>query len=81
MLVLATAALAEVGAERFDPVGGGSHYAEESGPGKSLFQFRNFRFHYFAPGHERDENDKIFHARHPLAPEGDIANRQGQLVA
>ena len=81
MLILATAALAEVPAGRFDPLRSRGNNPEELGARESLLQLRHFRLDHFAHGHERNEDDEIFHARHPFAPEGNVANRQGQLVA
>src|ERR1039458_4622770 len=81
MLILATAALAEVRAARFDPVGGGSHNTKEPSPGEALLYFRDLCFHDLALGDERNEDDKVLHPGDPFATEGNIANRQGQLVA
>src|ERR1035438_9412277 len=81
MLILATATLAEVRAERFDPVGGGSHNTKEPSPGEALLYFRDLCFHDLALGDERNEDDKVLHPGDPFATEGNIANRQGQLVA
>jgi hypothetical protein len=81
VLILAAATLAEVRAERFDPVGRGSHNPKKPSPGEALLYFRDLRFHDLAPGDERNEDDKVLHPGDPFAAEGNIANRQGQLVA
>jgi hypothetical protein len=81
MLILATATLAEVRAERFDPVGGGSHNTKEPSSGEALLYFSDLRFHDLALGDKRNEDDKVLHPGDPFAAEGNIANRQGQLVA
>ena len=75
VLVLAATALAEVAAERFDPLGRRGQHAEKPGPREPLLHLRNFRLHHFAHSHERNKDDKILDARHPFAPEGNIANR------
>jgi hypothetical protein len=80
VLILATAALAEVRAERLDPIGRGGHDPKHPGPGEALLYFRDLRFHDLARCDEGDEDDKILHAGNPFAAEGNIANRQGQLV-
>jgi hypothetical protein len=80
VLVLAAAALAEVRAERFDPVGGGGNDTKKPGPGEALLDLRDLRFHNLARGDEGNEDDKVLHPGDTFAPEGYIANRQGQLV-
>ena len=81
VLVLASAAHAEVRADRFYPLRRGGDNAEKLGPREPLLRFSEFGLHDFAHGHERDENYKILNPRHPFAPEGNIADRQGQPVA
>jgi hypothetical protein len=81
VLVLAAAALAEVRAEWFDPVGGGSHDTKKPGPGEALLYFRDFSFHDLARSDKGNENDKILRPGDAFATEGNIVNRQGQLVA
>jgi hypothetical protein len=81
VLVLAAAALAEVWAERFHPVGRGTHDTKEPGPGEALLYFRDLRFDDLARSDEGNEDDKILHPGDTFSAEGDITNRQGQLVA
>ena len=81
MLILAAAALAEVPAERFDPIRRGGNDAQEFGPRKSLLYLGNLRLYDFAHSYQGDENYKIIPSRHSFSPEGNIVHPQGQLVA
>jgi len=65
VLILTTAALAEVRAKRRDPIGGGDRHAAKPGPRKALLYFSDFRLHDVAHRHEWDENNKILYPRHP----------------
>jgi hypothetical protein len=80
VLILAAAALAEVPAERFDPIRRGSKDADELRASKSLLHVNNFRFYDLARSYKGDENDKIIPSRHSFSPEGNIIHPQGQLV-
>jgi hypothetical protein len=81
VLVLASAALSKIPAERFYPVWRRLHHAQEFCPCKVLFDFRDLGFNQFADRHPGDKEDKIIPPRHPLAAEGDVAYHQSQFVA
>jgi hypothetical protein len=80
VLILAAAALAKVGAKRLNPVGGGAHDTKKPRPGKALLHLRDFCFYNLARSDKGNENDKLLRPGDALAAEGNIFDRQRQLV-
>jgi hypothetical protein len=81
VLVLAAAAQAEVRTEWFNSIGGSGHHTKQPGTGEAPLYLGDFRFHDLARGDEGNEDDKILRPGNAFATEGDVVNRQGQLVA
>jgi len=81
VLILTAATLPKVTALRFHALRRGLDDPYKSRPGKTLFDFGNFRFDDLADRHERDEHNEVRHPRHAFTAEGNIVNRQSQSVA
>ena len=81
MLVLASAARAEIAARRLNAVGSGFEDTHELGARETPFNFSHFGLNFLANQYERNENDKFLNARHALATEGDIADVQRYFLS
>src|SRR5579862_5524259 len=80
MLVLATATLTKVTADRFDPVRRGFGNAQQAGSRKVFFDLDDLRFNHFTDEHKGDEHDKIVHASDAFAAKRNVVNGQIQPV-
>ena len=81
VLVLTTAAGAEMAADGFDTVRGRRQDPQRSGSGKALFDGGDFHFDLFTVDHEGYEHDEILHPPHAFAAKGNVGNAQHQLVS
>jgi hypothetical protein len=74
VLVLAAAAVSEVGAAGGDAVGCGLEDAEEMGAGEAFFNFGDFDFDDFAGDDEGDEDDEVIVTCDAFAAEGEVSD-------
>lgn len=81
MLVLATAALAEVGAAGGNAGGRGLAHGEEAAAGKVAFDLGEFDLDLLVHERERDEHDELAEASHALAAEGEVADAEHVALA
>ena len=81
VLVLATAAAAEVRAGRRHAVRRWLEDADEFGASEVFFDLGDLGFDFLAHQDERNEHDKFLEARDSFAAEGDIADLQGCFLA
>lgn len=81
VLVLATAAFAEVGAAGRDAVGRGLAHGEEAGAGKVAFDLGEFDLDLLVDEREGDEHDEVAEAAHALAAEGEVLDAEHVALA
>ena len=81
VLILTTAAIAEIPALRSDAIGRWLDDPNEPGARKAFFCFGNFSFDKFADQNKRNEDDKIFDSRDTFTTECDVGNGEGQVFA
>jgi hypothetical protein len=81
VLVLAAAAIAEVGAGRLDAVGGGAEDFEDAGAGVVFLHLGQFDAELFAGGGEGDEHDELVDATDGIAAVGDGVDGEFDLLA
>jgi hypothetical protein len=79
VLVLATAALAEIRAERLDSFGRLLNNPQQPRTRKSFLYLSQFGFYQFTGRSKGQEDDKIVQSRHAFATESDVANSQTNL--
>ena len=75
VLILASAAIAEVTAGRRDALGGGLQNTQQTRASEPGFDFGQLYFHRFAKRHEGDKDYKITRAAHAIAAERDVVDR------
>src|ERR1043166_184300 len=80
MLVLATATIAEIWAERRHPFGRRTQNLQKPATRKALLDLRNLRFDQLTQSDEWDKDDEILQARDTLAAERNILNFKRALV-
>lgn len=81
VLVLTAAAIAKITAWRQNPLGGRFQNLDQLCPGKTGFDLRQFRFHFFAMRDEWNKDDKVAQPPHPFAAESDVVNDESDFLA
>src|SRR5271157_4400503 len=81
VLILASAAIAEVAAWRRDALRGRLQDTQQTRPSETGFDLGQFHFHRFAARHKGDEDHKILPATDAIAAEGNVDDGQCQFRA